>query len=236
MSLPSRWTAKAIFAALGILAGGNLAGCKIIEQAQDPSYNRGPFRTQYNFALAPGAETNALRRLAVLPLHGGEPGANESLEHGRLTLQPLLLESLRQSHRFEVVSYPGIPPARLEGASSFRVTDTLPHDAWTRLAQESGADAVLFSQLTAYQGYPPLLLGLKLTLVRMVDGQVLWEFDDVFNAGEPATKNSARRYFRDQAGLDSTLDGTSLVLNSPRRFSLYALGSAFSTLPQSWLK
>lgn len=210
-------------------------GCKAIERAKDPSYT-GPFRNQFNFAIAPGAETNQLRRLVVLPLSSGEPGSSEALVHGMEILQPLLLEHLRKSHRFEIVGHSGLSIPRLRGERVQKVSDPLPNAALSRLAADSGADAVLFSELTAYQAHPPLVTGLRLTLVRLKDGEILWEFDDVFNSGEPLTRNSARRFMREKSGLDSELDGPAQVLNSPRRFSEYALNSAFNTLPTSWLK
>jgi len=210
-------------------------GCKAIERAKDPSYT-GPFRTQFNFAVAPGAETNQLRRLVVLPLLGGGPGSNESLDHGREIIQPLLLENLRKSPRFEVVGHSGLNVPRLRGGQGQKVSETLPNAALARLAADSGADAALFSELTAYQAHPPLVTGLGLTLVRLADGEILWEFNDVFNSGEPLTRNSARRFLRDKSGLDSELDGPGQILNSPRRFAEYALSSAFNTLPTSWLK
>lgn len=223
--------ATLVSSAILLLTGG----CKAIERARDPSYT-GPFRTQFNFAAAPGAETNQLRRLVVLPLLSGEPGSNEALDHGREIIQPLLLENLRKTPRFEVVAHSGLSIPRLHGGRGQKVSDTLPNAALARLAADSGADAALFSELTAYQAHPPLVTGLRLTLVRLQDGEILWEFNDVFNSGEPLTRNSARRYLRDKSGLDSELDGPGQILNSPRRFAEYALSSAFSTLPNSWLK
>lgn len=231
---PNRWiksTSILVSSAILIVS----AGCKAIERAKDPSYT-GPFRTQFNFAIASGAETNQIRRLVVLPLLAGEPGSNESLDHGREIIQPLLLESLRKSPRFEVVSHSGLSIPRLRGGRGPKVSETLPNAALDRLYSDSGADAALFSELTAYQAHPPLVTGLRLTLVRLSDGAILWEFNDVFNSGEPLTRNSARRFLREKSGLESELDGTSQILNSPRRFSEYALSSALNTLPTCWLK
>jgi hypothetical protein len=211
------------------------SGCKAIERAKDPSYT-GPFRTQFNYAIAPGAETNQLRRLVVLPLTGGDPGSNEALDHGRQILQPLLLEQLRKSPRFEVVGHSGLAIPRLRGGQGQKVSEVLPHATLLQLANDSGADAALFAELTAYQAHPPLVTGFRLTLVRLTDGAILWEFNDVFNSGEPTTRNSARRFLRERGGVDSELDGPSQILNSPRRFSDYALSASLNTLPTSWLK
>lgn len=210
-------------------------GCTAIERAKDPSYT-GPFRSRFNYAIAPGAETNLLRRLVVLPLSGGDPGSNEALVHGCEILQPLLLEHLRKSPRFEIVGHAGLNVPSLRGGSGRKVSEILPHEALRRLATDSGADAALFSELTAYQAHPPLVTGLRLTLVRLRDGEVLWEFNDVFSSGEPSTRNSARRFMREKSGLETELDGPGQILNSPRRFSEYALSAALTTLPTSWLK
>lgn len=228
---PPRWPGVAPLGALCLAATALLGvGCKTLEKAVDPSY-RGPFRTNFNFSASPALSLHSPRRLAVLPFQATRQAGGDDLEEGRRQLQPLLMEQLHASRRFEVVPHSGPVPPALEGAAGTLATDALPHDLLASVAAATAADAVLFSQLTAYHPYPPIRVGLRFTMVDLRDGRVLWAFDDVFSDGEPATHNAARRHLRERMGLSPDLDGPDLVLASPQRFAHYSLGTALATIP-----
>lgn len=202
--------------------------CKTVVRVTDPSYV-GPFRTQFNHANRMSPDGPALRRVAVLPVVGREDGGGGDLAAGAEMLQPLVLEELRQSRAFEVVGFQPPTGSRIQGPGGLRVTDPLPTPLLSEIQSTTAAQAVMFTQVTGYQAYPPLLLGLKLTLVSLPEGRILWEFDDVFNAGDPPTLNAARRYLRERLSVETErVEG--ITLDSPRRFARYALSVIFGTL------
>ena len=214
-----------------VMAAGIGGGCKSVETLLDPSYV-GPFRSQYNYVSRPVPGGAVIRRVAVLPVVGREDGGRGDLGAGSDMVQPMLLEELRLSRAFEVVGFNPSHESRLSGPSGYRVTDVLPPTLLNEVLEATGADAVLFTQVTGFHAYPPLVLGLKFSLVFCREPLVVWEFDDVFNAGDPPTLNAVRRYLREhQSEEDETVEG--ITLSSPRRLSRFALSTALGTLPRS---
>lgn len=196
-------------------------GCSSIEkQLTDPSYH-GPFRTDYNCGGAGPAVLKGVRRVAVLPTATPEFQPSEVHRETARLLHSILLDEIRSSAPFEAV--PVFPDTHrlLEGADQLRVTAAIPPQVLKDIRQQTEADTVLFSSLTAYRPYPPILVGLKVSLVRIDDGAILWQFDDAWNAGDAPTLNDARRFFREKLGVE-TEPPPSPSMSSPSRFMRYS--------------
>jgi len=54
------------------------------------------------------------------------------------------------------------------------------------LRRELAVDAVLFVDVTAFRAYAPLVLGLRGKLATIEGTRLVWTFDNVFSADEPA--------------------------------------------------
>lgn len=198
-----------------------VAGCSSIKkQLTDPSYH-GPFRSQYNCGGAPAEVLREIHRVAILPTAPSEQGTASSDASAPRLLQQGLVEEFRTAAPFEVVLYPANAHRLLEGPNILRVTEALPPQLLKEIQRQTDADVALFSSVTAYQTYPPLLIGIKATLVRIQDGEILWQFDDTLNAGDGPTLNDARRFFRQKLGVD-TEPPPSPSVDSPTRFTRFA--------------
>ena len=92
-------------------------------------------------------------------------------------------------------------------------------------------DAVLFVDPTAYQPYRPIALGIRAKLATIGDHRLVWSFDEVFFASNPAVDNAVRRFYIDSGGGPMPLDMTAAALQSPTKFAAYAADAAFKTLP-----
>lgn len=191
------------------------------------SARRGPFYTPANHAGDPQLPAN-LRRVVLLPVAGGSVADAESAA----ALNPVFIAELQKQNRFEIVAL-----TREECLHRFRVeeilsTAALPHDFMARLRREHAADAVMFVDVTAYKPYRPLLLGVRAKLA-MIDPEVriVWTFDNVFSAADPAVENSARHHFIDSDRGRTPADLTLAVLQSPTRFASYVAATTFATLP-----
>jgi hypothetical protein len=102
----------------------------------------------------------------------------------------------------------------------------------TRLQREFAADAVMFIDLTVFKPYRPLALGVRAKLATIEENvRLIWTFDNVYAAADPAVANSARAHFIDSDGGRIPADLTPSVLQSPTRFASYVAASMFSTLP-----
>lgn len=203
-----------------------LGGCSVIPRPDGAVH--GPF---YVPANVHGVERmpDTVRRVALLPCAGADPVLTES------TLRDLdraLAASLVASARAEVAAVSREDLPRLGARRGVLSTGALPPDLLARVASETGADAVLFVDVTAYSPYPPLVLGLRSRLVELSSGKSLWNFDNLFSANIPAVANSARAHIRGRSSATlNPADFSYTALQNPLAFADYATAALWATLP-----
>jgi hypothetical protein len=167
-----------------------------------------------------------LQRIAVLPAHGGATVESESAA----AMDIVLVQALQRQARFEVVAVSREDCRRLFGAESFASTDTLPHGMLEKITEKYAVDAILFTDLTVYQAYRPISLGFRAKLATARDVRLVWAFDEVFSASQPAMLASVRNYYR-QGDKMAPVDPAPAALQSPARFGAVAADLMFRTLP-----
>lgn len=168
-----------------------------------------------------------VRRVLVLPLHGGEVVPSTTAR----SLEGVFAAALQQQQRFEVVTLSREECLRRFRRESFASTGLLPRDLLAAAASQWGADAVLFVDLTAFEPNRPLVLGVRAKLALVETGRLLWAFDTVFSAADPSVALGARRLAaRDRRG-SGPADLDAGVLLSPSRFGGYVAETTFATLP-----
>jgi len=215
---------RAVIAALGVLALGLAGGCSVAETLTDPVV-RGPFFQAKNFTGVPRLPAK-LQRVVLLPV-AGTPGAPiDTLA----SFDQVMLADLQRQARFEVVVADPAALTRLCDQPRLLSSEALPPDFLSMLSREYGADAIMFIDITSLSTYQPLVLGLRAKLAS-ADGAILWSFDTLFSASNPAVANSARRYDRQRHPSSDPGDMSFTVLRSPMRFADYAAAAAFATLP-----
>jgi len=215
--------AMRFLALLGAL--GALEGCSSPGKLTD-SVHQGPFFQPRNFVG--GSQVPAsIRRVAILPVHGGEFAPPEAVE----PLDPVFATALERQMRFEVVVVPRDECQKCFGTPDVSSVAALPHEILAELGRKYAADAIMFVDVTAYQSYRPLILGVRAKLALVADRSLLWSFDEVFSASDPAVANSVRRYYLDNELRHLPFDLTPGALQSPSRFAAYAADATFHTLP-----
>ncbi len=203
-----------------------LSGCAELPLPKPDPVKSGPFFTPAN--VKTGAKLPAeLRRVAVLPAWGGSTLTEETLDRVDGSLQT----ELSKTNRFETVPLTRDALSRLAGRRTLLSTESLPAGLLERIARETGADAVLFSDITSYSPYPPLIVGLRSKLARISDGEILWAADNVFSAVDGPVANSARRYAREIGDDRGPTDLSHTILQNPSRFAAYVGSATFATLP-----
>lgn len=205
-----------------VAAAAFLAGC-MHPAVNDPA-RVGPFFTPANFSG--DASLGGIRRVVVLPVWAGEGMPPESAA----ALEEVFLTALQQEKRFEVVSFSRQECRRRYGVEALGSATALPRDLFASLRREFAADAVLFIDITSFNAYKPMTMGLRGKLAAIEGGRLVWTFDNVFSAEAPVIANSARHQSLDR---DTSVpaDLTRGVLQSPSRFAAYAAASMFATLP-----
>lgn len=206
------------------------SGCRTA--ANKPGAVIGPFYKPTNYHLAGGEMPIDMRRVALLPL----TSALDTREHqsGRSILQETLFTQVAKAGLFEIVIVPPSKMRTLTGKSTWRMIEELPNDFIERIMDEYDCHGVLFSHLSVYQPYPPLSIGWRMGLVHLDsesnNGTVVWEIDEVFNAGEKHVINSAIRNSVKNGLSDPELDYDFGLLNSPRRFGRYTAEEVVLTM------
>jgi hypothetical protein len=181
------------------------------------------FYTPENFTAVAALPAD-LRRAVLLPMDRGGHATPEVVRE----LDAILLESLQQRGRFEVVRLTRADCRRMFGKESFNSTDALPHDFAEQIAREFAADAVLFVDLTAHRANRPLMLGMRAKLASAAGGRLLWAFDEVFDAESPNVAEAAREHFHDP---HAPVQAGEAAVRSPGRFAKFATTSMFATIP-----
>jgi hypothetical protein len=213
------------FALLGLALGALLAGGCMTPPITDAS-RQGPFFTPKNFVGDPRLP-GTMHRVILLPVHGGESAPAEAVE----ALDGVFATALEKQMRFEVVTLSREECQASYGRPDLGSTAALPHDFLSDLARKFGADGVLFVDLTAYQPYRPLILGIRAKLASVSDRRLVWSFDEVYSAADPAVENAVRHFYLNTGTGPMPLDLTSSALQSPTRFAAYVAEATFKTLP-----
>lgn len=216
---------KRIFCGAALAIISVLAGC--MNPPAHDSARVGPFFRPTNQVGEPQLPAN-LHRVVVLPAAVGSVAPPES----GAELDPIFITALQQTNRFEIVAINRDECARKFHVGEFSSTAALPHDFLAVLKREYAADAVLFIDVTVYKPYRPLAIGVRAKLATLEDAvRLLWTFDNVFSAADPAVANAARHFFLKSDRADVPADFTQGVLQSPSRFARYVAAEMFATLP-----
>lgn len=205
-----------------------LAGCETLPNTKPDGARTGPFYTPTNVRAAERLP-ESVRRIVLLPCAAAQPRLTEKT---LLDIDRALATGLTRSARAEISTLDRETLTRLSGRPQLLSTDLLAPDFLTRVAAHTGADAVVFVDVTAYSPYPPLVLGLRARLVEIKETEALWNFDDIVSAADPSVANSARaRALQATANRATPGDRSHAVLQNPAAFADYVADTLWATLP-----
>jgi TolB-like protein len=67
-----------------------------------------------------------------------------------------------------------------------------------QIRRSLGCDAVLTGTVTEYQPYPHMVIGLRLKLIDLTDGQLLWALEQIWDTADKVTERRIKSYFQRQ--------------------------------------
>lgn len=164
-------------------------------------------------------------RVVVLPL--SEAHLEESQLH---PLDRTLSTELSKTNCFEVIPLSRDQVEQAFGARTYTLQTNVPPHFLKKIHANTGADAVLLSEITTYRGRSPLAIGLRLTLISVYTGETLWAFDDTCDAGLGTVSFGAQRYASTALRASYPFDEKHTILISPRLFFQYVAYEAFKTI------
>ena len=91
-------------------------------------------------------------------------------------------------------------------------------------------NAMLTGTITQYQPYPHMVMGLRLKLVDLRDGQLLWGVEQIWDGSDKATEKRIRDYFRTQMRSGFAPLHEELLTVSPLRFREFVAYEVAETL------
>ena len=134
--------------------------------------------------------------------------------------------------RFEVVILSRDECQKSYGVPDLSSAATLPHDFLADLGTKFGAQAVMFVDLTAYEAYRPMTIGVRAKLATVDDRRLVWSFDQVFPTTDPTVVNSMRRFYqRNDLGARPRRPFGRITCKVPAGSPPIAAVTAFRTLP-----
>jgi hypothetical protein len=101
----------------------------------------------------------------------------------------------------------------------------------TSTIQESlKCDGILIGTITEYRPYPHTAVGLRLKIVDLRDGQLLWALEQIWDITDSQTEYSIRRYYKSEKSQDYSLQKEHLVSVSPIEFIRFVSSEVADTL------
>jgi len=144
-----------------------------------------------------------------------------------------LFLSLLHKKYFEVLKYESFPEkiiSELQRSIKFEASNEMSNILKT-FGTKYNIDAILFSEISVYKSYKPLVFGYKHFLYGTDSGQVVWSVDDVFDMGEKNVNTLSKNWYfkKHEEGRNPSLksDIMEISMNNFVEFS-------FSVLLETW--
>ena len=93
-----------------------------------------------------------------------------------------------------------------------------------------GSDAVVTGAVTDYRPFPHMSMSLRLSMIDLRDGKLLWAVDHTWDTADKETQERIRRYFRDQVRTGYEPLREDLVIISPIEFNKFVSYEVVETL------
>lgn len=193
---------------------------KKVERQKIPPYKPTNFWTV-------GKLSYDFKRVAVLPIYYEDRKVN-SIED----FDQIFRSELSKQNSFEIRGLDREEMEYVFGQEHYSSAGILPQNLLKRIHEEYDADGVLLIDLTRYSPYTPITMGLRAKLVHVQSGEIIWSFDNSFDAGSRAVQLAVEDFHHlDYRIVKAGQVGTGSILQSPRQFAKYAANATFNTIP-----
>ena len=113
---------------------------------------------------------------------------------------------------------------QLEGDSTYSL------DQISAIRETLKCDGVLLGTITEFRPYPHMAVGLRLKLLDMRDGQLLWALEQVWDGADKAIEQRTKSYFKAQKGSGFAPLQEQLATVSPLEFIKFVSYEVAATL------
>lgn len=200
-----------------MLSLATVAGCAQVCHREAP---RPPTLSHYRAAQF---DWNSIRRVLIMPLgnESAEPRAAEEIRSA-------LAAELQSMGRFETVAAP--LEADLACSEAIRGGGRFDEAEMLQIAIRHQADAILCGAVTQHRSYALPRIGLSLRLVSTAEATVIASIDGLWDAGDEAVADQARRYQDRNATETQSLLESEVILVSPHLYQRFVGHTALCAL------
>ncbi len=203
MTLLPKTTRCAVLHAAILLALSLVSGCHVIYKpvAHEPDY----------YYVNPNKDLPAVGRAVLIELDN-----NSAYPRISADVTDALFQALQKKQVFSIGAISQTDPAW----RSLQVDADAPHsfEQLGTMRKTLNCNAILTGTVTAYQPYPHLSIGLRLKLVDLSDGQLLWAFEQIWDTSDKTTEKRIKDYFQAQIRSEITTLHERLVVISSLKF------------------
>jgi hypothetical protein len=96
-----------------------------------------------------------------------------------------------------------------------------------------GCNGLLVGTVTRYQSYPHAVIGLRLKLLDLIDGQLLWGLEQVWDSADRSIQKRIKTYLKDQGRAGESPLHQELVVVSPLSFCKFVAYEVAGTFPRA---
>jgi hypothetical protein len=100
-----------------------------------------------------------------------------------------------------------------------------------RLRDELGCNGIIFGEVADYRPFPASTIGLRMKLLDLRNGHVVWGIDQVWDATDKGFEERAKRYFSVVMKGDYSPMDWRVINASPRAFNKFVAYEVCQTLP-----
>ncbi len=166
-----------------------------------------------------------LRRVAVLPIHRGR------YDHIEMkAIEENFRQEIIKRNLFEVVPVTAETMEEFFGSGSYSSIEHLPTKLLSKLHTAYAIDGVMLIDISYYNAYQPVGLGVRVKLLDGHTGEIVWAVDELFDSASPTVSNAARKYYQTRSTNQYPLQGSQTMLSSPTRFSKYVAEAIFGEI------
>jgi len=173
--------------------------------------------------INPNLEIAKIGRIAVVELKNDSKYPQASSD-----ITDALFQALQKKQLFGLSIVRQNDPAwrslQLEADATYTLEQT------TSIRESLKCDGILIGTITEYRPYPHTAVGLRLKILDLRDGQLLWALEQIWDITDSQTEYSIRRYYKSEKSREYSLQKEHLVSVSPMEFIRFVSSEVADTL------
>ena len=193
-----------------------LSGCSI-NTAHEPPANY--------YYLNPNKDLSTVGRTALVELTNDYSCPQISAD-----VTEVLFQSLQKKQKFSLTVVRQNDPAWRSLQLDTSTTYTL--EQLSTIRKTLRADAVLIGNITGFKPYPHMFIGLRLKLIDLYDGQLLWALEQIWDTTDKTTEDRIKNYYTHHIFAEDSLEEKLGTISSLKFIKFVAYETAEALQPK----